>query len=303
MIIVTDSDEIKTAIEAFRKNIQGIATNISKSKIGYPSGNYAGTIMLLQEYDMWICIAKFDSDENKIWTAYGYGGVDEKGMNNITVEINPSLIGSHSVQGYLLEENGEYYLAHSGKVNIGYGKKVNIESNYFVKKKYKDIDEKTKDLFCISKILDKKNVTSRQSLYEISKYVKEVRLIKDNQKPQIKVTEDASITADNEGGKELSDVWVYKRSAKLVKERKKRDKYTCQICEFYYENAIVHVHHINPISNKNEATLTDISELITLCPNCHAIVHQLIRSGDKKWAEVKQELRILMRGKVAVKAV
>jgi predicted HNH restriction endonuclease len=46
----------------------------------------------------------------------------------------------------------------------------------------------------------------------------------------------------------------------------------CQVCEFAYP-PIVHLHHVHPLASTNE----DSNETIWLCPNCHAIVHELVR--------------------------
>ena len=70
------------------------------------------------------------------------------------------------------------------------------------------------------------------------------------------------------------------RSAKLVDEVKKRDKYSCRACGFYYNNKIVHVHHLDPLSEAASPKTTKTSDLITLCPNCHFIAHYLLHIDD-----------------------
>lgn len=58
--------------------------------------------------------------------------------------------------------------------------------------------------------------------------------------------------------------------------------YSCKVCGFNFEKVygeigkeFIHVHHKNPISNnKKKKRITPISDLIPVCPNCHAMLHQ-----------------------------
>ena len=58
--------------------------------------------------------------------------------------------------------------------------------------------------------------------------------------------------------------------------------YTCKICNFDFRkfygeigDEFIHVHHIEPISSKNEEYEIDPqSDLIPVCPNCHAMIHR-----------------------------
>ncbi len=58
--------------------------------------------------------------------------------------------------------------------------------------------------------------------------------------------------------------------------------YKCQICEFDFERNYgllgkdyIHVHHIVPLSEiKDNYKVNPITDLIPLCPNCHAIIHR-----------------------------
>ncbi len=67
------------------------------------------------------------------------------------------------------------------------------------------------------------------------------------------------------------------RNKNLAAERRKIDNNTCLACGFYLklgENRfVIDVHHINPIGNLKDVTVTKIDELICLCPNCHRIAH------------------------------
>lgn len=57
--------------------------------------------------------------------------------------------------------------------------------------------------------------------------------------------------------------------------------YSCQICDFNFEEAFgeigkgfIHVHHITPISEiGQEYEIEPLKDLIPVCPNCHAMIH------------------------------
>ena len=69
------------------------------------------------------------------------------------------------------------------------------------------------------------------------------------------------------------------RNQKLVLERKEKDNFTCQACGFYYNNKIVECHHLVPLSD-SKLTYNSIDDLITLCPNCHALAHSFLYIDD-----------------------
>jgi 5-methylcytosine-specific restriction protein A len=58
--------------------------------------------------------------------------------------------------------------------------------------------------------------------------------------------------------------------------------YLCAVCEFDFETRygdlgkrFIHVHHVTPIGTiGKEYTLNPITDLIPICPNCHAMVHR-----------------------------
>lgn len=57
----------------------------------------------------------------------------------------------------------------------------------------------------------------------------------------------------------------------------KRDKYTCQNCDFKsYKTGELHVHHIVPIANGGNEF--KVSNCITLCTECHKKAHVSVYS-------------------------
>jgi len=66
------------------------------------------------------------------------------------------------------------------------------------------------------------------------------------------------------------------RNQKIVVERRRLDKCTCQVCGFCLKingKFIIEVHHLIPLGN-HEERLTNIEDLVCLCPTCHTIAHQ-----------------------------
>ena len=71
------------------------------------------------------------------------------------------------------------------------------------------------------------------------------------------------------------------RNREIVRNVKKRDNYTCCGCGFYFDNKIVEVHHLIPLSNMDGEKQIKKEDLITFCPNCHAIAHFLLNEDEK----------------------
>jgi hypothetical protein len=97
---------------------------------------------------------------------------------------------------------------------------------------------------------------------------------------------------DLEGDVEAVSGFRIRRSAKLVKAAKKRDGHTCRACGFHFEDQIVHVHHLDPLSEYERPQETKLDDLITLCPNCHYLAHYWLRE-DSRYKQLKRLLAVL----------
>ena len=67
-----------------------------------------------------------------------------------------------------------------------------------------------------------------------------------------------------------------KRNSKIIRARKRKDKNTCQSCNFKLQlNGlwIIDCHHRYPLGWRDTTRVTSIDDLICLCPNCHRISH------------------------------
>lgn len=101
---------------------------------------------------------------------------------------------------------------------------------------------------------------------------------------KLKITE-TQITRENifnledieaeEGYKEDKKYLYTHRNRDLVQKRKELDNYTCQICGFNFSlegKYIIECHHLNPLS-ESDVRITNINDLISVCPTCHWIIH------------------------------
>jgi predicted HNH restriction endonuclease len=63
------------------------------------------------------------------------------------------------------------------------------------------------------------------------------------------------------------------RNRRIVAERKEKDSYKCQACGFRFESQgkyVIDCHHIDPLAGP---TVTNLNDLVCLCPTCHRIAH------------------------------
>ncbi|SDJ58674.1 5-methylcytosine-specific restriction enzyme A [Pedobacter sp. ok626] len=100
-----------------------------------------------------------------------------------------------------------------------------------------------------------------------------------------------------EGNSQKILVNKYERNPQARRDCIEHFGYLCQICKFDFEKEygemgkqFIHVHHITPISLvKKDYVIDPITDLIPVCPNCHAIIHK--RNPCLTIAEVKSIFR------------
>jgi 5-methylcytosine-specific restriction protein A len=67
------------------------------------------------------------------------------------------------------------------------------------------------------------------------------------------------------------------REQKLVEFRQRHGRLYCEVCQFdfvaVYGVEYAEVHHLKPIANRAQPSLTRTSDLAVLCANCHRIAH------------------------------
>lgn len=82
------------------------------------------------------------------------------------------------------------------------------------------------------------------------------------------------------------------RNRKIVEERRRKDRYTCQACGlslFHNGKFVLDVHHLHLLS-RTEDEITNIADLVSLCPTCHRLAHTA-----EEPLSVKKLKRVLMQ--------
>ncbi len=86
-----------------------------------------------------------------------------------------------------------------------------------------------------------------------------------------------------EGAKKTVTVNAYERNAQARRACLAHyGTYDCQICGFNFERAygewgkdFIHVHHVTPLADIGQSyQVNPVSDLIPVCPNCHAMLHR-----------------------------
>lgn len=72
------------------------------------------------------------------------------------------------------------------------------------------------------------------------------------------------------------------RRGRLLEQRKALDEYVCEICDFDFAAIygdlgyqFAEAHHIIPLANNNQKRTTTIQDLVTVCSNCHRMLHKM----------------------------
>jgi 5-methylcytosine-specific restriction enzyme A len=85
-----------------------------------------------------------------------------------------------------------------------------------------------------------------------------------------------------EGAKRQVRVNAYERDARARKACIDHHGCRCAVCELVFEerygklgSGFIHVHHLRPLAQKGQPDAVDPkSDLIPVCPNCHAMLHR-----------------------------
>ena len=86
------------------------------------------------------------------------------------------------------------------------------------------------------------------------------------------------------------------RSPELARQCKRRDGYRCQVCDMSFEEVygelgrgFAEAHHKHPLSRKPLNVKTRLEDLVTVCANCHRMLH-LMRGREHDLEELKRSL-------------
>lgn len=111
-------------------------------------------------------------------------------------------------------------------------------------------------------------------------------------------TGDEAVLGLTEGAKKTVQVNVYERNSQARRRCIEHHGATCAACGIDFATAyggigegFIHVHHVTPISQVGGSySLNPITDLIPVCPNCHAMLHHKVSNP-----RTLDELRTLIR--------
>ena len=124
------------------------------------------------------------------------------------------------------------------------------------------------------------------------------RALSENQKLAPK-PDDTDVYSAKENREQVVTHLKRERNRYLSLLRKQQDKYQCQICEMTFEDVygeigkdFAEAHHIVPLAQLDGPQAVSVDDLITVCANCHRMLHKL-NGGSEDIEELKDML--LMR--------
>lgn len=97
-----------------------------------------------------------------------------------------------------------------------------------------------------------------------------------------KIEQDAEVYKGVENRKAVQRHLQRERKSHLVTLRKQLDNFVCQICGFDYGKSygrlgddFAEAHHIVPLATNEKQRTTTVDDLITVCANCHRMLHRM----------------------------
>jgi 5-methylcytosine-specific restriction endonuclease McrA len=101
------------------------------------------------------------------------------------------------------------------------------------------------------------------------------------------VDEEREVYPQFENRKRVASHLQRERSRLLATQCKIRDKYQCQLCGFRFEKAygrlgsgFAEAHHRVPLNQLRDQVRTRIEDLVTVCANCHRMLHRMAGKRD-----------------------
>lgn len=86
---------------------------------------------------------------------------------------------------------------------------------------------------------------------------------------------------DVENRKLVKTHLTHERPEGMARRAKERDGFTCQVCEFYFADrygnlgrGFAEAHHRVPLGSPKAKKTTALSDLVTVCANCHRMLHR-----------------------------
>jgi hypothetical protein len=93
------------------------------------------------------------------------------------------------------------------------------------------------------------------------------------------LSDDKDISA-YEGDLETRTIRFRKRNRSIIEAKKRTSQGICEACSMSFPDTYrvvgkdcLHAHHKSPMAERDGAKVTKLSDLVLMCPNCHAVVH------------------------------
>ena len=227
-------------------------------------------------------IRELKLEDKYIATCYSFEGVTDKGDSDAWFSIYPKALKpkkknstghSFAFQFYCRMHNGKIYAGKYPGKDLPSTLRQNFEEMKIVK------DES--DIISCFSSHKKSVIKSNRDYYE--RGLKEMLSSQDLNDFKNRAREESG-ELYLEGGKIKFSTSKILKNIEIMSRCKARDDFKCRACGFFYEKAIVHAHHMIPFTEKGGRRVPKIEEIITLCPTCHAIAHNILRNhSDKKF--------------------
>lgn len=98
---------------------------------------------------------------------------------------------------------------------------------------------------------------------------------------------DRDVYPGHENRKRVRSHLVRERRPHLATHCKQRDNHECQVCGFHFETMygplgrdFAEAHHLVPLATLNRQIETRVEDLVTVCANCHRMLHRL--NGERQ---------------------
>jgi len=227
-------------------------------------------------------IKELKLDDEYVATCYSFEGVTDKGDSDAWFSIYPKVLKpkkknstGHSLafQFHCRISNGEISVGKYPGEDLPPALRQNFKEMKLVK------DEKE----IVSCFLSHKKsvIDSNRDYHELG--LKEMIFSPNFKDLQNMATEECGELCA-EGEKVKVSTSKILKNLDLMEQCKVQDDFKCRACNFSYEKSIVHAHHMIPFVEKVGQRIPKLDELITLCPTCHAIAHNILRNhSDKKF--------------------
>lgn len=126
---------------------------------------------------------------------------------------------------------------------------------------------------------------------------------------ELAIAANLDLESDDEGAVLLKEHRARERSrelraAKIAEFKGKHGAIFCEVCGFDFERfygalgaGLIEVHHTKAIADYREGDITELSDLILVCSNCHYVIHR-DRHYERNYAQLRNvvDLRLNLKG-------